>query len=106
MARDQVSRQLPEHLDQLPGVFGQVVLAAGRVRDRHQRLLVDRSTQSATGATEAAAAEPGILEPLAAVAGLAADLLRAAPRSSTARILRPEPDRVDADPGRRQTLRG
>ena len=97
MLEDEVGRQLGEDLLELLGALGRVVLAAGLVGDRGQRLLVDRAPEAAARAAEpAAAAELRVGR--AVVARLRADELGAAARRPLARVRRPEADRVDAQP--------
>ena len=62
----EVRRQALEDLVKLVGALGRVVLAAGRLGDRHQRDLVDRSPETATDAGSTAAAPAAAPEPPAA----------------------------------------
>src|SRR4029079_10144406 len=57
VTHDQVRRELLEDVVELLRALGRVVLAAGRVGDRGERVLVDRPPETAAGPAEAAAAE-------------------------------------------------
>src|SRR4051794_16736057 len=102
MLRDEARRKLGEDLLELIRRLGRVVFAPGRLSDPLQRRLVDRAAEAATTAaasgTRESAAESTEAAGVAAACWFATDELLAAAEVRVARVVRPEADRVDADP--------
>ena len=95
---DQVGRELLEDVVELLGALGRVVLAAGRVGDRVERVLVDRPPEPAAGPAEPPPPNPPKLPPGSNWPLSPGSLPMPAERRPPAGVRGPEADRVDPQP--------